>query len=65
MKIAQTPDGTPLVASPEAPKQAICPVCGGTLTLRSRKTMSPGEKVYYWRHRGNRNRHCSGRTRPT
>jgi hypothetical protein len=26
--------------------------------------MNNGQVTYYWRHRGNRNTHCSARNRP-
>ncbi|MCA9966845.1 MAG: hypothetical protein KC423_21500 [Anaerolineales bacterium] len=64
MKTAQTSEGKPLIAASTAPKQAICPHCGGTVTLRNRKTMNNGERIYFWRHKSNLNRNCSGRTRP-
>ncbi len=64
MKFAQTPDGKRIEATPSAPKTAVCPYCGGELTLRSRRTMNNGEVTYYWRHRSNRNRSCSARKRP-
>ncbi|MGH2538652.1 MAG: hypothetical protein ACRDHL_14785 [Candidatus Promineifilaceae bacterium] len=64
MKIAKSSDGTQLVANATAPHQAVCPICGGTLTLRSRRTMDNGKRVYYWRHRGNHNPHCTARNRP-
>jgi len=64
MKVAQTRDGKQIVAAPTAPDKAVCPACGGTLILRSRRTMGNGNKTYYWRHRSNRNRNCSARNRP-
>ena len=64
MKVACTSNGEQITASPKAPRQAICPVCGGTLNLRSRKTMNNGQKTYFWRHLSNRNTQCSARTRP-
>jgi predicted RNA-binding Zn-ribbon protein involved in translation (DUF1610 family) len=64
MKVACTTSGEQIIANPAAPHQAVCPVCGGALTLRSRKTMNNGQKTYFWRHRSNRNTHCSARNRP-
>jgi hypothetical protein len=64
MKVACTTNGEQIIANPTAPRQAFCPVCGGTLTLRSRRTMNNGQKTYYWRHRSNRNTQCSARNRP-
>lgn len=64
MKVAQTIEGEQIRATAEAPAKAICPVCGGPLTLRSRRKMNNGGRTYFWRHRSNRNRHCSARNRP-
>jgi hypothetical protein len=50
MKVAQHPDShQPLAASPDAPERAICPHCGGRLTLRRRQRMGGGCS-YFWRH---------------
>jgi hypothetical protein len=64
MKVAQTVDGKKVVASASAPKEAVCPCCGGRLTLRSRRTMNNGQRTYFWRHRSNHNTNCSARNRP-
>jgi len=64
MRIAQTDDGKKIIANPTAPPRAICPACGGVLTLRSRSTMNNGRRTYFWRHRGNHNPDCSARNRP-
>jgi hypothetical protein len=64
MKVAQTAEGKPITADATAPSRAICPICGGKLSLRSRKTMNNGQRTYYWRHRSNHNRFCSARNRP-
>jgi len=53
----------PVVASAEAPQEAICPACGGVVILRQRKLMNQGGYAYYWRHRDNRNRECAKRHR--
>jgi hypothetical protein len=63
VKTAKTKDGKAITASKAAPDEAICPYCGGMVTLRSRRTMNGGAKSYYWRHRNNQNRNCSGRSR--
>jgi hypothetical protein len=64
MKVAQTADGKPLEATAKAPKQAICPHCGGLLTLRRRRGMDNKQRTYFWRHQSNTNLHCRGRSRP-
>ena len=64
MQLAQTNEGKKVTATVDAPKEAICPHCGGILTLRSRKTMNSCESTYFWRHCSNQNRHCSARHRP-
>lgn len=64
MKVAQTTDGKQITADAQAPPKAICPVCGGPLTLRSRRIMNNGGRIYFWRHRSNHNRHCGARNRP-
>jgi hypothetical protein len=65
MKVAHHPDShQPLAASPDAPEQAICPYCGGRLTLRRRQRMGGGCS-YFWRHLDNEQRRCNGRSRPT
>jgi hypothetical protein len=64
MKFAESADGKRIEASPQAPEEAICPDCGGKLTLRSRRTMNNGKVTYFWRHRGNKNRYCTARRRP-
>ncbi len=64
MKTAQTVDGKQIKASVAAPKEAICPFCGGELTLRSRRTMNNGKVSYFWRHQNNTNPDCSARRRP-
>ncbi len=64
MKVANTVDGKKIIAADSAPPKAICPACGGVLTLRSRQTMNNGGRTFFWRHRSNLNRHCSARNRP-
>lgn len=64
MQLAQTTEGKKVTATANAPKEAICPQCGGKLTLRSRKAMNNCKATYFWRHRSNQNRHCSARHRP-
>jgi hypothetical protein len=63
VKTAKTIDGKIIEASESAPPKAICPYCGGEVTLRSRRMMNSDVKAYYWRHRNNENRNCSGRSR--
>jgi uncharacterized Zn-finger protein len=63
MKTAQASDGKEVIASKEAPKEAICPYCKGIVTLRKRSLMNNGGYVYYWRHRDNKNLSCRGRSR--
>ena len=62
MKTAYHP-GTnqPITAVVGAPTQAICPHCGGQVTLRCRHRMN-GTAVYFWRHLDNHNRECSSRS---
>ena len=62
MKIALTPEGAPIEASPDAPDQAICPHCGGVVLLRGRKVMGGNQKSYYWRHTNNSDPDCPGRS---
>ncbi|KAA3661630.1 MAG: hypothetical protein DWQ04_15890 [Chloroflexi bacterium] len=62
MKQALSQNGEIINASPEAPKQAICPYCQGAVMLRHRSLMNNGEPSYYWRHLNNRNRTCKART---
>jgi len=64
MKIAKTETGEHLEACAEAPKEAICPRCGGVLELRCRRTMNSDQLTYYWRHRNNRNTDCRARQHP-
>jgi len=67
MKVAvcSDKDGGRLVASDTAPKQAICPSCGGKVILRQRKLMNNSGTTYYWKHLGNLNRNCTARVRPS
>ncbi len=64
MQLAQTIDGKTVPAAADAPKEAICPRCGGKLTLRSRKAMNNCQQTYFWRHRPNQNRQCRARHKP-
>jgi hypothetical protein len=62
MKIAHHPDThQPITATADAPPQAICPHCGGPVTLRHRHRVD-GTAVYFWRHLNNQSRECSSRT---
>lgn len=64
MRFAHTPNGQPIAAGPTAPIQAVCPRCGGVLTLRYRHGMDRTTLTYFWRHASNDNRHCSARNGP-
>ncbi|MEW5987738.1 MAG: hypothetical protein AB1791_13980 [Chloroflexota bacterium] len=64
MKTAQNDNGQLIEAGPTAPSQAVCPRCGGTLTLRYRHGMGKDKITYFWRHASNDNRHCSARNGP-
>jgi hypothetical protein len=50
MKTALLSGGKEMPASAEAPKHALCPVCGYKVTLRKRRLMNDRGYVYYWRH---------------
>jgi DNA-directed RNA polymerase subunit RPC12/RpoP len=63
MKTAIATDGKEIIASTQAPKEAICPYCKSVVILRKRKLMNNGGYAYYWRHRDNQNRSCPGRSR--
>ena len=59
MKTAHHPDThQPIAAAADAPAQAICPHCGGPVTLRCRHRMN-GTAVYFWRHLDNQSQACS------
>ncbi len=63
MKVAKTDDGDQVEASESAPKEAICPYCGGIVILRGRRLMGQDKKSYFWRHQDNKNMNCPGRSR--
>ena len=63
MKIALSLDGRTVEASPSAPRSAVCPSCGGPLTLRTRRGML-GSRSYFWRHASTAHRGCAGRNNP-
>jgi len=63
MKVALNSDGTPIEASADAPKEAICPHCGGVVLLRGRRVMGNQAKSYYWRHAPGGDPNCPGRSR--
>jgi hypothetical protein len=63
MKTAQLPDGEKIEAGEEAPPKAICPFCGGTVTLRRRKLMNNQGFSFFWRHLDNENLQCQTRLR--
>jgi hypothetical protein len=59
MKTAHHPDThQTITAVADAPPQAICPHCGGPVTLRCRHRMD-GTAVYFWRHLDNQSQTCS------
>lgn len=69
MRVAETGEGKPVVASSEAPETAVCPRCKNVVILISRKTMDNGE-TWYWRHQTSQGYECRNgasvyRTRPT
>jgi hypothetical protein len=62
MKIALDETGQNIQAEAEAPKIAICPYCGGQVSLRRRRSgYRPENFSYFWRHRDQANRDCPGR----
>lgn len=63
MKQARLKNGQSVTASAQAPTQAICPICGGIVTLRHRHLMNHAGTTYYWRHLRNLNRDCRARVR--
>jgi hypothetical protein len=63
MKIATLADGKKIEAGCEAPPQALCPYCSGTVTLRKRKLMNNQGYSYFWRHLDNQNLQCQARLR--
>ncbi len=64
MKTAQDQQGNLIQATEHAVKTAVCPYCGGVLTLRSRRAMNNGQVAYFWRHASNQNRNCRARQNP-
>lgn len=64
MKQAQTLQGQPIEASPQAPPEAICPYCGGRLQLRHRHAMNKRDIAYFWRHASNSQKRCAARFSP-
>jgi hypothetical protein len=64
MKRAQTAKGNPVIASPIAPPEALCPTCGDVVVLRQRRLMNNGGTSYFWRHLRNRNMRCEARVYP-
>lgn len=64
MKVAQLANGQPAEATQNAPPEAKCPYCGGTVLLRRRRLMNDQGFSYFWRHQDNMNRRCPARLRP-
>jgi len=53
-----------VVAGPEAPEVAQCPVCGGEVRLRKRRTMD-GTVSWFYRHKqGTGRQDCPRRYQP-
>lgn len=51
-------------AGPNTPEVAICPACGGTVDLRSRRTgKNPDDRIWYYRHRRGEGKRCPRRSR--
>jgi hypothetical protein len=62
MKVAVDDTGSPVRAEAGAPKQALCPQCGGPMILRRRRGGArPGDLTYFWRHQDNTNLACCAR----
>ena len=62
MKVAVDQTGSPVWAKAGAPWQALCPFCGGPMTLRCRQRSSRSSDVtYFWRHQDNTNLDCRAR----
>jgi hypothetical protein len=54
--------GEKIKASADAPGEAICPYCKGTVTLRyRRRSQKPDDVSYFWRHEDHANRDCPAR----
>ncbi|MCA9929388.1 MAG: hypothetical protein KC419_12955 [Anaerolineales bacterium] len=64
MKTAKDNYGNLIQANETAPKTAVCPHCGGILTLRKRRAMNNAHIAYFWRHASNQNQNCRARKRP-
>jgi hypothetical protein len=61
MKVAETENGKPVIASSEAPETAVCPRCKNVVILISRKTMDNGA-TWYWRHQISQGYECRNGT---
>jgi len=62
MKIALDETGLKIQAEAGRPKVAICPFCGGQVTLRRRRSgYRSGVICYFWRRLDQANRNCPGR----
>jgi len=49
-------------AGPDAPKVATCPICGGTVDLRTRHSdRNPEDKTWFYRHRRGEGPNCPRR----
>ena len=62
MKIAINQARETITAEANAPGKAICPFCGATVILRTRRQLvQVGGVTYFWRHENHINRRCPAR----
>jgi hypothetical protein len=65
MKDALNEDHRLVKAGPDAPKVATCPICGGHVELRCRRTGENHEdETWFYRHRRGEHPHCPRRSGP-
>jgi hypothetical protein len=62
MKMAKTSEGKEILASADAPKEALCPLCGHKVILRKRRLMNKGGTIYFWRHAPGGDLSCRARS---
>jgi hypothetical protein len=62
MDYAKNEAGQRVKAEAGAPKQALCPFCGGDVVLRSRRGYPQHDVTYFWRHRDNASLDCPTRS---
>ena len=63
MKVAVSAKGKEIVATSEAPEQALCPICRHTVGLRKRRLMNGDGYVFYWRQMHGGKLSCRARSR--